>query len=333
MQRNNLFSLFKLFLLIVVLSLTLHAQHVIIVVIDGARYTETFGAESTYIPSMWNILRLQGTLWTNFWNDGITRTQAAHASIETGTWQAPGTGNAAFPTVPTMFEYYRKEMNVPEHRTAIIVGKKKLEMLQYSTAKNYGTQYRAAFYLADDDQSVLQKTLTVLKTHRPAIVLINFPDVDNAGHTGDWNAYIKALRTVDSLVSILWTTIQADSIYRNTTTLFITNDHGRHDDAHGGIKDHGCRCEGCRHCMLLALGRAIPQNRIVTQYRTLIDLAPTVGELLSFSLPTAQGTSLLADIREESHRCGKRSEPCNRCKHSSSTTRKNCCREHTLHGE
>jgi hypothetical protein len=42
------------------------AQNVVVIVIDGARYTETFGAESRYIPRIWNALRPSGTIWMNF---------------------------------------------------------------------------------------------------------------------------------------------------------------------------------------------------------------------------------------------------------------------------
>ena len=44
----------------------LFAQNVIIVVIDGARYTETFGGGNTYIPHMYDDLRPSGYLYTNF---------------------------------------------------------------------------------------------------------------------------------------------------------------------------------------------------------------------------------------------------------------------------
>ena len=42
------------------------AQNVIIVVVDGARYTETFGAGATYIPHMYNDLKPLGAVYTNF---------------------------------------------------------------------------------------------------------------------------------------------------------------------------------------------------------------------------------------------------------------------------
>jgi hypothetical protein len=145
------------------------------------------------------------------------------------------------------------------------------------------------------DGLVLNAALTVMGGHHPQIVIINFPDVDYAGHAADWYRYLNAIRTVDSLVYLLWQFIQSDPHYKDNTTLFITNDHGRHDDGHGGFRNHGDGCEGCRHILLLAVGRGFPAGRVVATTRTQIDIAPTVGELLSFPVPYAEGTSLLAD--------------------------------------
>ncbi|MCX7985015.1 MAG: alkaline phosphatase family protein [Bacteroidetes bacterium] len=252
--------LFLQILLFLLLTIPLFSQNIIIVVIDGARYTETIGTTS-YMPYFWKYLKPKGTLWTNFWNEGITRTQHAHASLITGAWQTLEHGS--FVSVPTLFELYRKEKNLPEHSTAIVVGKEKLEMLSYSRAEGYGVQYRAPLYTAEDDRSVIAHTLNLLQTYHPQLVLIHLPDVDHAGHTGNWEHYIGALRTVDSLVYILWTFLQSDSIYHNTTTLFLTNDHGRHDDNHGGISDHGCECDGCRRCMLFAIGDFSSNNSTI----------------------------------------------------------------------
>jgi membrane-anchored protein YejM (alkaline phosphatase superfamily) len=270
-------------------------QNVVIVVIDGARYTETFGAESLYMPKIWNELRPQGTFWTDFRNNGITATSPGHASIITGTWQHIGHEDVNYPAKPTIFEYFRKATNAPEKSTAVIVGKSKLEILSYSTNTEYGAEYKSFLNIGKDDTSVVNILKSVLTRNHPKITLVNLPDVDNGGHSGEWKKYISALRTADSLVYEIWQALQADSVYRGNTTLFVTNDHGRHDDSHLGFKKHGDSCDGCRHIMLLAVGRGFPAGRSITGTHTLCDIAPTVGELLSFPVKYAKGTSLLRD--------------------------------------
>jgi hypothetical protein len=285
---------FLLFLQLL-LWFTVSAQNAMIIVVDGARYSETFGAGGKYIPRIWNDLRPCGTIWTNFYNDGATVTRQGHSSIVTGTWQKMDNEGPERPTKPTIFEYFRKANGSPEQSAAVVVGKSKLEMLAYSTDSGYGPGYSATFSLGMDDTSVVNILKSVMSGSHPHIVVVNLPDVDKGGHSGVWKKYISAIRTADSLIFDIWQTLQADSIYRDNTTLFVTSDHGRHDKKHGGFRKHGDACEGCRHIMLLAVGKGFPAGKKVTIRRTQIDIAPTVGELLSFKTDLADGISILSD--------------------------------------
>ncbi len=290
MNRRVLLTLSLLYLL---LQSETEAQNVVIAVIDGSRDSETMGAG--YTPMMWDSLRPKGTVWTDFRNEGITSTNPGHASIATGTWQTIENEGNERPTMPTVFEYYRSSGGVAETDVYVVAGKYKLDILSYSTHPSYGEPYGASVSLAPMDGLVLNSALSVMSGHHPQIMIINFPDVDYAGHDANWERYLDAIRTVDSLVYLLWQFIQTDPHYKENTSLFITNDHGRHDNGHGGFKDHGDGCEGCRHILLMAVGRGFPPGHEVATTRTQIDIAPTVGELLSFPVPYAAGTSLLAD--------------------------------------
>ena len=271
------------------------AQNVVIIVIDGARYTETFGADSLYIPRLWTQLRPLGTIWTNFRNNGITETDPGHASIATGTWQFIDNIGVIRPTQPTMFEYFRKASGAPESAAAVVVGKLKLDILAYSTHPDYGIKYKTSVSIGKDDISVVRNLKTMLRQNHPKLTLVNLPGTDAAGHSGNWTQYLSAIHVADSLIYDIWQTLQADSLYRSNTTLFITNDHGRHDNLHGGFKNHGDDCEGCRHIMLFAIGHGFPVNTTVIKKRTQCDIAPTVGELLLFPTLYSTGISLLRD--------------------------------------
>jgi hypothetical protein len=286
----------SLFLLLCFFSLSLFSQNVIIVVMDGARYSETFGSDSLYIPHIWNQLRPLGTIWTNFYNDGLTKTDPGHATIATGVWQTIDNKGNGRPEQPTVFEYFRKYTKAPTKATAVVAGKQKLAILTYSTHPDYGAEYRALSFISSTDISVLSDVKNILSFNRPQIMMINLPSTDSAGHSGRWTEYLTAIHIADSLIWDLWQTLQSDSLYRNTTTLFVTNDHGRHDDTHGGFKGHGDSCEGCRHILCLAIGRGFHAHQIIKQRRTQCDIAPTVGELLSFPTPFSIGTSLLRDV-------------------------------------
>jgi hypothetical protein len=109
-------------------------------------------------------------------------------------------------------------------------------------------------------------------------------------HSGVWPDHIAAVRHQDELFARLWSEIQQDANYRDKTALFITNDHGYHDDGkYEGFAEHGDTCEGCRHIMLLALGPDFKKGVVVDRPTYQIDIAPTIGELLGFQTPLSQG--------------------------------------------
>jgi len=271
------------------------SQNVIIVVLDGVRYQEAFGSNSTNIPMIYNYLKPAGTLFTSFFNNGITLTFPGAASILTGTWQSIANDGSQRPTAPTIFECYRKQLLADQSDCYLIVGDPKLKVLAYSTHAEYGSFYGASISIAWDDKSVFDSLISIMNSKHPRIIYAHFPDIDNAGHSGNWERYIKAIKKADSLMFELWLYIQLHPFYKNNTTLFITTDHGRHDDAHGGFQHHGDGCEGCRHIFLLAIGRGFPSGVIRNDVASQIDIAPTVATLMGFNMPFAVGRYLFAD--------------------------------------
>jgi hypothetical protein len=79
--------------------------------------------------------------------------------------------------------------------------------------------------------------------------------------------------------------------------MFVTNDHGRHDDQHGGFSGHGDGCEGCRHIQFLALGPGIKKNFVSTQYRKIPDMAVTAADILGIDPEEATGV-VMSEIFE-----------------------------------
>ena len=282
----------KLLLILIFLSYFAIAQNVIIVVVDGGRYSETFGAGSRYIPHMFTDLAPLGTVFTNFRiaDEGLTSTNPGQASILTGTWQIIANDGSERPNKPTVFEYFRKEILTEATDCYIVAGKKKMEALSYSTFSGYGQNFGASTNCFDaDDNEVYDSLMVIMDINHPRLILINFPTTDKEGHSGVWDDYVNALSNADSLVYQLWQKIQSDPYYKDTTTLFVTNDHGRHTD---DFKDHGCDCDGCEHIMLLAIGKNIPEGIKITKLHHQIDIAATIGRLLEFTTPYAGGTGL-----------------------------------------
>jgi len=289
----------KLFIFIVSLLPTIiHSQNVVVIIIDGARYTETFGDSShSYIPVM-DSLSQYGTYIDEFYNDSITSTRRAVPALWTGAWTAVQDTfyNGAwtqYTLVPSIFEYYRQQTAAPANQCFYIL-KYVPSLWLPSFHSNYGPNYWPTFHSTGSlDSEVLTEALTIMTTYHPQHTWVYFANVDTRGHSGIWADYTRAIQIADSIVGETWKFIQNDPIYQNDTYLFVTNDHGRHDDAHGGFRSHGCGCEGCRHIMFLALGPTVKQNYISSITRNIPDLSVTIADILNVNPEYATGNNMV----------------------------------------
>jgi len=286
---------FLALLLLACLNMAAQSERkIMIIIIDGARYTETFGdPDHAHIPKMWDISQ-EGTVCEDFYNNGITYTKRAIPALWCGAWTEVrdtifGTTPTSYAVLPTIFEYFRKQFSMPASECYYI--------LQYipdlwlpSFDPEYGTSFWPSFYSAGyGDYDVCENTKYVMEQFQPHFMWVYLADVDHAGHSGNWNYYINTIRNADSIVGELWDEIQNDPFYKDQTTLIVTNDHGRHDDAHGGFENHGCGCEGCRHIQFLATGPDIKSDKVTSIYRKIPDMAVTAAHLLGINPGKATG--------------------------------------------
>jgi hypothetical protein len=129
-----------------------------------------------------------------------------------------------------------------------------------------------------------------LKQHRPRLLYVAYGETDDFGHDGDYQQYLHAARRTDAFIEALWTFVQSDSQYRDTTTLLITTDHGR--GAGDEWTSHGTDIEGARDIWIAALGPDTPPRGEVTTncewYQN--QVASTVAALLG--LDYAEGRTI-----------------------------------------
>jgi Sulfatase len=279
-------------------------ENVVIAVMDGTAWRVTFGdPEHRYIPRLWNELRPRGTLYTRFYNDDVTITKAGHSTIATGTWQKTR-NRGPRSTRPTLFDYLHDEQGVPREKVWIVFGKGAYGYDPRTSFPAYQRRFEPSSAIGigesslQADTDVFDKVVEVMRRDRPRIVYANFGGTDHLAHSGNWDRHVKAIRHQDELLAELWEEIQSNPHYRDRTAFFLTNDHGYHlDGVHEGFAEHGDSCEGCRHIMLLALGPDIREGAVVETPAYQTDIAPTVGELLGFQTPLADGEVLKSCLR------------------------------------
>jgi Type I phosphodiesterase / nucleotide pyrophosphatase len=306
MRIARIVLIYYLFLLILlscktepVTNLKYVTENVIILVMDGPRYSETWGDSShKFIPRMSNDLFPKGVINTRFFNTGKTTTIPGHTAIMTGVYQEIDNSGKELPQNPSVFQYWQKQFSQDSLASWVIASKDKLEVLsdsrdlewggKFNTSTNCGVNGLGTGYRAD---SITQNNaLAILTKYHPKLVLINYREPDYSGHANSWSSYLAGIASTDEYISQIWQFIENDSIYNNKTTVFVTNDHGRHlDDVANGFVSHGDDCEGCRHINLYASGPDFKQGITVDNNRELIDIPATIGELLNLKMPTVQG--------------------------------------------
>jgi len=275
-------------------------KRVVIVVIDGPRYTETWGEpERQYIPHQAKEMAPQGVFYTDFRNDGPTYTNAGHSAVLTGFYQEINNTGKELPKNPSLLQRYLADGNKPNTDAWVIASKDKLTILANSMHPDWKYKYLASTDCGKkgngsgyrEDAITMARIEEILPEHKPHVVLINFKEPDASGHAKNWEKYLRGIEDTDSYAYRIWNLIQSLPDFKDQTALFITNDHGRHTDAPPlkNFTSHGDNCFGCRHISLLALGPDFKKGAVINKHRGQIDIAVTAAKLLGLKIKGSKG--------------------------------------------
>lgn len=275
-------------------------EYVYVIIMDGPRFTETFGDTSyTHIPYMGKELMHGGVLLYDFRNNGPTYTNAGHTAICTGNYQSISNDGNELPKNPSMFQYYLKEKAVDKTDAWIVSSKGKLEILANTKDKKWWNEYMPYTYCGpngnsaeyNSDLPTFNKVNALISGENPPhLMLVNFLGADTYAHANHWDDYLTCIKRIDGYIYEIWKNIQSNEKLRNKTTLIVTNDHGRHLDGHkDGFVNHGDNCEGCRHISLLGLGPDFKKDVVIKNYGDQLDISATIAEMLHFCIPTGKG--------------------------------------------
>lgn len=274
-------------------------KYVFVLIMDGPRWSETWG-DSTHrlIPRMANDMAPLGIVSTAFRNNGPTYTNAGHTAITTGHYQGIKNNGLEFPKNPSMFQYWLKATGKPKTAAYVIASKDKLAILTDCKNKDWKGKYRPysdcgvnglySGYRAD--KTTFENTLQIVERHRPELVLVNFQLPDSWGHANNWDKYLSSTKETDEYIYQIFEFVRNHEFYKDKTTIFVTNDHGRHLDGHkDGFVSHGDNCEGCRRINFYAYGPDFKENLIINTPAELIDIPVTIGELMGFKIEGSKG--------------------------------------------
>jgi len=269
-------------------------QNVIVVVIDGPRFSE-----HQYIPYLSGPMAKEGVVYSSFRNNGPTYTSSGHTAILTGVYQDINNGGGENPKNPNYLQIFRKKYRVDSSKCRIIASKDKIEALGNTESFGWKGKYLPSYDCGNSglgtgyrhDSLTYNHILEYLENGLPNLLLINFREPDWSGHQNNWGNYLEGIRQTDEYAYGIWQFIRTNPFYKDRTTLFVTNDHGRHlNDVSSGFRSHGDDCEGCRHINLYAYGPDFKKDIVCSAVRELIDIPTTISELLSLNMPKSDGS-------------------------------------------
>jgi len=272
-------------------------RRVVVIVVDGPRWSETWGdPRRENIPQQATRVAPQAVLNTSFRNDGKTSTNPGHTAICTGVYQAIVNDGSELPRHPGIFQAWLAGAQAPAEDAWIVSGKGKLDVLGNCVDPEWHGRFQCKRDCGNNGPgmrglgSTMVRAQSLFLTAKPHLLLVSLHEPDVSGHAKNWAGYLAGIRETDALIGNFWQALRADAALARETTLFITNDHGRHlDGVKDGFVNHGCECDGCRHISLLAAGPDFRSGAVTDVARGQIDIAATIAELMGFALPACQG--------------------------------------------
>ncbi len=304
------------------------AQHVVFLVLDGARIEETLGDAQTWgqgwsdaydgptaeiMPNTWAQLVPVGAQARPGFVTGVTLTFPAHNDLFTGARQQmgnyPNPSGPEFyrPDLPTFFEQARLQLDLDASQVVIASNTNILQGLEHSAypglGESLGGMYDLIGTTGDDGQLELADDPAVLDSVRDhlqggaRLVFANLHDIDRTGHAHP-EQQTGAIREVDQPIAELWEWMQSDeSGLQGDSMLVLTSDHGRHRfvDNETPWQHHDCHCSGCREIPMLLLGTGILPGAVAGGPHILEDLGQTLAWSMGFDMPYGTGL-VMSDI-------------------------------------
>ena len=138
-------------------------KNLVIVVIDGPRYEDTWGdPQKEHIPYFANELAQQGVHYSNFYNRGATYTTSGHTALTTGNYQWMSNDGSEVPLHPSIFQLWLQQNLENPRKAQIIAGKEKLKVLADCADPLWRGRFNPLTETKNrDDQETFEKALEI----------------------------------------------------------------------------------------------------------------------------------------------------------------------------
>lgn len=165
---------------------------------------------------------------------------------------------------------------------------KALNEAQFLLPKTFGNNERPdaiTYFLAKE----------YMKQNHPKVLQISFIETDAYAHRKLYPEYLLSANTNDKMLEDLWNYLQSDPFYKDQTTLFIANDHGRGNNEKDNWTHHSSKFPGSDQIWFAVMGpdvKPLGETKNVQVYQN--QYAKTMAALLGidFKSPNQIGASI-----------------------------------------
>lgn len=164
-----------------------------------------------------------------------------------------------------------------------------LEQFWHRWREYYG---ESGFVNPRGDRLLTELVTRALAELRPRLMMVNYTDPDYV-HWGNMSHYTRGIAIIDQGLKRLVTAVEADPEYRDNTIFLIVPDCGRDSNPYMAVPcQHHFNTKSSRQVFALLFGPGIRRNVVVDKPSEQIQVAATVGHLMGFPTPFAEGPLL-----------------------------------------
>ena len=238
-------------------------ERVLIISIDGCRPDLLLRADTPVIHGL--LAKASFSFWARTTAESVTL--PSHVSMLTGVVPTKHTiqwnmdlplEHPVYPAYPTLFQLAKQA----GYTTGMVAGKSKFTALAVPGSLDWVFVPENA---KSEDPVVGEQAVRMIHEHRPQVLFVHFPTVDNVGHAKGWAsaAQLAAIAQADGCVGQVLGAMDEEKL-TNSTLVIITADHG------GAGMSHGPDDARSRHIPWIAFGPGIRENLDLTIYGSLV---------------------------------------------------------------
>ena len=252
-------------------------KYSVIITVDGLRADAIPRAD---VPNIRSLIE-EGSYSLEAQTVIPSKTLPAHTSLVTGLVPEKHGKKSNF-WIPRVMGYLNADtiFSIAEKNglsSALFTGK---DSLKYLAKPEIVGHFESTSRASTSVEDIVSRFTRYLKTQKPGLTLIHFPEPDITGHREGWMSeeYIGSLEKVDRAVRMVLESIRKSGIY-DETFIVITSDHG------GRSGDHGSPHRDDMTIPWIAFGKGVKKGYRIRKRIYIYDTAPTVLFALGIKPP------------------------------------------------